>query len=95
MDHLKLSSHETQRPPIPLDPPLTQTETDSDEIPESQPQRIEPHAQESLDDLIKYLDNFSFDGYQHPDLSGKLPQLEAAYAKFMACYLRAALNLRG
>ena len=93
-DHLKLPSHETPSQPIPLNQPATQTETDSDAMPESQPEPIEPHPHESLDNLIKYLDNFSFDGYQHTELSGKLPQIERAYAKFVACYLKAALNLR-
>ena len=94
-DHLKLPSHETQNQPIPSDISSTQTKTDSDKIPEKQLNTDETHIHESLNELIEYLDNFSFDGYQHADLSGKLPQIEAAYARFIAYYLKAALNLRG
>ena len=85
-DHLKLPSHHRSSP---------QTEASSDETSGKQPQTVDVHTHESLDKLIEYLDNFSFDRYQHADLSGKLPQIEAAYAKFVACYLKAALNLRG
>ena len=94
-DHINLPSDKTERMPIPLDLSATQTETDSDEILEEQLQIAEIQGRESLDNLIKYLDNFSFEDYQHPDLSGKLPQIEAAYARFMVHYLKAALNLRG
>ena len=72
-----------------------QTEASSHETSDKQPQTVDAHTHESLDRLIEYLDNFSFDRHQHADLSGKLPQIEAAYAKFVACYLKAALNLRG
>ena len=92
-DHLNLPSRNAGRHPIPFDP--TQTETDSDEIPEPLSQTSEIRAIENLDELIQYLDNFRFDGYQHADLSGKLPEIESAYAKFITCYLKAALNLRG
>ena len=94
-DHLKLPSHETQTESIPLDQSILQTKTDSDKIPVPQLQTTDAQTPENLDDLIQYLDNFSFDGYQHTDLSGKLPQIEAAYAKFIVHYLKAALNLRG
>ncbi|MCY3740524.1 MAG: sigma 54-interacting transcriptional regulator [Candidatus Poribacteria bacterium] len=93
-DHLKLPSHETQRQPIPLDQSSSQIDSDNN-IPDSQPQMTETGIHENLDALIKYLNNFNFDGYQHTDLSGKLPQVESAYARFIACYLKAALNLRG
>ena len=92
--HLKLPSHETQRQPIPLDQSSSQIDSDNN-IPDSQPQMAETGIHENLDELIKYLNNFNFDGYQHTDFSGKLPQVESAYAKFIACYLKAALNLRG
>ena len=85
VDHLKLPSHHRSSPQI---------ETSSDETSGKQPQTVDAHTHESLDKLIEYLDNFSFDRHQHADLSGKLPQIEAAYAKFVACYLKAALNLR-
>ena len=94
-DHINLPSYETQSQPIPSDQPIIQTKTDFDEILEKQPPTAEIPAYEGLDDLIRYLDGFSFEGYQHRDLSGKLPQIEAAYARFVACYLKAALNLRG
>ena len=94
-DHLNLPSYETQSQPTPSDQPTIQTKTDFDEILEKQPPTAEIRAHESLDDLIKSLDNFSFEGYQHADLSGKLPQIESAYARFVASYLKAALNLRG
>lgn len=93
VDHLKLPSHETQRQPIPLDQPSSQTDSDNN-IPDSQLPMAKTDIHESLDELIKHLNNFSFDGHQHTDLSGKLPQIEAAYAKFVACYLKAALKLR-
>ena len=94
--HLKLPSYETQNPPI-LSESLssTRTKTDSDKSPDKQQQTDVTHTHKSLDKLIEALDNFSFDDYQHADLSGKLPQIEAAYARFVACYLKAALNLRG
>ena len=95
VDHLKLPSHQTQRQLIPSDPSSILTKRDLDEIPESQPQVNVMHSPKSLDELIEYLDNFSFDGYQHFDLSGKLPQIEGAYARFVVHYLKAALNLRG
>ena len=96
VDHLKLPLHKAQNQPISSDDLSSrQTRTDFHETSVSQPQTdvIDPH--ENLDRLIEYLDNFSFDGYQHADLSGKLPQIESAYAKFVACYLKAVLNLRG
>ena len=93
-DHLKLPSHETEEQPTLSDLSSSQTETDSNETTTKQPQMLDTHPHESLDELIEYLDNFSFDGYQHVDLSGKLPQIESAYARFVACYLKAALNLR-
>ena len=94
-DHLGLPPLETQRPLIQPDPLATQIETDLDETSKKQSQTSKTRIHESLDDLIKYLDNFSFDGYQHADLSGKLPQIESAYAKFVACYLKTTLNMRG
>ena len=93
--HLKLPAHETQIQPSPSDPFSTQTDTDSDKVIEKQRDTTDRHTHKSLDDLIEYLNNFSFDGYQHADLSGKLPQIEGAYAKFVASYLKAVLNLRG
>ena len=94
VEHLKLPSHETQRRTIPLDHPLPQTDSDNN-ISDLQPQVAETDTHESVDELIKYLNNFDFNGYQHTELSGKLPHIEAAYARFIACYLKAALNLRG
>ena len=95
VDHLKLPSHQTEKQLIPSDLSSPQMETDSDEPIAKQPQTVDTHTHESLDKLIEYLNNFNFDGYQHVDLSGKLPQVEVAYARFVACYLKAALNLRG
>ena len=95
VDHLKLPSHETKGQPTLLDLSSPQTEMVSNETTGKQPQMLDTHPHESLDELIEYLDNFSFDGYQHVDLSGKLPRIEAAYARFVAYYLKAVLNLRG
>lgn len=91
VDHLNLPSYETQK----LEPPAAQIETDFAEISDNQTQTADTLFREGLDTLIEYLDNFNFDGYQHADLFGKLSQIESAYAKFVACYLKATLNLRG
>lgn len=91
VDHLNLSSYETQG----LEPLAAQIETDFAEILDKQTQTADTSFYEGLDALIEYFDNFNFDGYQHSDLFGKLSQIESAYARFVACYLKAALNLRG
>ena len=91
VDHLNLPSYETHG----LEPPAAEIETDFAEISDKQTQTADISTYEGLDPLIEYLDNFNFDGYQHADLFGKLSQIESAYAKFVACYLKAALNLRG
>ena len=66
---------------------------DAVEIAEKQLPTVDTHSHKSLDELIHYLNDFSFDGYQEADLAGKLPQIEIAYVKFMARYLKASLNL--
>ena len=91
VDHLNLPSYETQG----LEPSVAQIETDFAKILDKQRQTADAPSHEGLDVLIEYLDNFNFDGYQHADLFGKLSQIESAYAKFVACYLKATLNLRG
>ena len=91
VEHLNLPSYETRE----LEPPAAQIETDFDEISDKRMQTADTPFHESLDVLIEYLDNFNFDGYQHADLFGKLSQIESAYARFVACYLKASLNLRG
>ena len=91
VDHLNLPSYETRK----LKPPAAQIETDFAEISDKQTQTADTLFHEGLDALIECLDNFNFDGYQHADLFGKLSQIESAYAKFVACYLKATLNLRG
>ena len=93
-NHLKFGTYETQSQPISSHPPATETVSDLDEILEKPPPTAETPAHVDFDDLIRNLDGFSFEGYQHSDLSGKLPQIEGAYAKFVASYLKAALNLR-
>ena len=91
VDHLNLPSYETHG----LEPPAAEIETDFAEISDKQTQTADTPSREGLDVLIEYLDNFNFDGYQHADLFGKLSQIESTYAKFVASYLKAALNLRG
>ena len=93
-NHLKFGTYETQSPAISSHPPATETDADFDEILEKRPPTAETPAHAGFYDLIRYLNDFSFEGYQHSDLSGKLPQIEGAYAKFVASYLKAALNLR-
>ena len=69
---------------------------DALEITAKQLPTAETHSQGSrndLDQLINYLSDFNFDGYQSENLAGKLPQIEIAYVKFMARYLKASLNL--
>lgn len=46
----------------------------------------------TLDELIKVLDEFNFEGIKPSELSGKLPLLQGAYANLMAQLLRAALQ---
>ena len=94
VEHLKLPSHETQKQTIPIGQPSLQTESENN-ILVSQPQTTQTSIHKNLDDLIKYLNDFDFNGYQHTELSGKLPHIESAYARFIAGYLKAALNLRG
>ena len=91
VEHLNLLSYETHG----LEPLAAQIETDFTEISDKQTQTADTPSHEGLDALIEYLDNFNFDGYQHSDLFGKLSQIESAYARFVACYLKASLNLRG
>ncbi len=54
-----------------------------------------PETQESpiprdIDFLVKGLDTYDFDG-NYVDLHGRLPDIQRAYARFLARYLRAAL----
>lgn len=69
---------------------------DAIEVTEKQlhtPHTLFHESLDNLDELINYLSDFDFDGYQYEDLAGKLPQIEIAYVKFMARYLKASLNL--
>jgi DNA-binding NtrC family response regulator len=45
-----------------------------------------------LDELIEQLESFQFDAGKPDQLVGKLPQIEGSYARFVARYLKAALQ---
>ena len=64
---------------------------DAVEIAGKQLPTADTHSHKSLDELIRYLNDFSFDDYQKADLESKLPEIETEYFKFMARYLKTVL----
>ncbi len=56
------------------------------------PTDIVPREAGDPDELVRVLSSFTFESTRPAHLAGKLPEIQRAYARFMALYLKAALE---